>query len=88
MVPSRHMRVGSIGSALNAAKLVAALLLVALVCGEKGEEGAREQAREACGGRRRAREGRQSALRQQLRRDVLVGCCVCGDLAVWTRSLR
>jgi hypothetical protein len=38
-VPSRRVRVGSIGSALNAAKLMAALLLVALVCGEKGEEG-------------------------------------------------
>ncbi len=35
-VPSRRVRAGSIGSALNAAKLVAAL---ALVCGEKGEEG-------------------------------------------------
>ena len=38
-VPSHHVQVGSIRSALNAAKLVAVLLLVALVCGEKGEEG-------------------------------------------------
>ena len=33
-VPSRRVRAGSIGSALNAAKLV-----LVLVCGEKGEEG-------------------------------------------------
>ena len=38
-VPSCHVHVRSIRSALNTTKLVAALLLVALVCSEKGEEG-------------------------------------------------
>jgi hypothetical protein len=39
MVPSHCVHMGSIGSALNAAKLMAVLLLVALICGKKGEEG-------------------------------------------------